>query len=143
MGDTAIRTFSYPKWNSALSVGNGEIDDEHQDFLVTVGHVAQLIQRGEPAAELREATIVMVAKLKIHFCTEERIFSATTYPEAAAHCSEHKVLLHMADHIREMVCDSEDPVYICLSLRYLAQSVVEHLVETDMGYKPYLCGPTI
>ncbi len=140
MGNSVVRAFNYPEWSPALSVGNAEIDGEHREFLVAVGHVAHMVGRDGPAQELREATIAMVAKLEIHFRTEERIFSASAYPEAPAHCAEHRVLLHMADRIREMVCDSEDPVYIRLSLRYLAQSIVEHLVDTDMGYKPYLAG---
>lgn len=143
MGNAVVRALSYPEWTPALSVGDDEIDGEHRDFLAMVGRVAHLIERGDSAQELKEATVAMMATMKIHFRTEERIFAATAYPEATAHRSEHRVLLHMADHVRQMVYESEDPVYIRLSLRYLAQSMVEHLVDTDMGYKPYLPKPAV
>ncbi len=129
--------FQFPEWTPALSVGNDEIDDQHRDFLVRIGRVSRLITDGG-AQEIREAATVMVALLKIHFDTEERIFGATTYPWAQDHAVEHRVLLHFACHAKKMIDESGDHIYCRMSLRYLAQSVVEHLMDTDMGYKPYL-----
>ena len=131
-----------PKWTAALSVGNDEIDGEHQAFLTLVERVSRLIEHGT-RSEIMDASTAMVALLNVHFVTEERIFGETPYPDAAAHRVEHRVLLHMAIHAKKMIDRVEDVGFIRLSLRYLAQSLVEHLLETDMGYRCYLRKPEI
>ena len=129
--------FQVPKWTKAMSVGNAEIDSQHKSFLDKVSQVASLIQEGIPP-DIKIAAANMLELLKIHFMTEERIFGSTPYPLATSHSVEHQVLLHIAFHLKKMIDGSEDTPYLRLSLRYLAQSVIDHLMETDMGYKPYL-----
>lgn len=129
--------FRCPKWSTSLSVGNDEIDAQHKEFLEKIARVSKLIEDGE-AQEIKDAATAMVALLKVHFDTEERIFEATPYPQAAEHAVEHRVLLHIATHARKMIIGSNESKYLRLSLRFLAQSMVEHLMTTDKGYRPYL-----
>ena len=129
--------FQVPKWTKAMSVGNAEIDNQHRAFLEKVSQVAGLIQEGTPSG-IKSAASDMLSLLKVHFVTEEQIFGATPYPQATSHSVEHQVLLHIAFHLKKMIDGSDDTPYLRLSLRYLAQSVIDHLMETDMGYKPYL-----
>ena len=132
-----MATFQFPHWTPALSVGNDEIDGQHRDFLDKLERVSRLVVEGG-SKEIGEAATVMVVLLKIHFETEERIFGGTAYPKAQEHAVEHRVLLHLACHAKKMIDESEDHTYCRLSLRYLAQSMLEHLLETDMGYRRYL-----
>ena len=129
--------FRVPKWTKTMSVGNAEIDSQHKAFLEEVSQVASLIQEGTSQG-IKSTAANMLQLLKIHFITEERIFGATSYPLTTSHSVEHQVLLHIAFHLKKMIDGSEDTPYLRLSLRYLAQSVIDHLMETDMGYKPYL-----
>ena len=128
---------SLPEWSVLLSVGNDVIDGEHRAFLHQVGHAVILIEQSD-IPEIKTAIVTLVKCLKAHFESEERIFNRTAYPGAMSHATEHHVLYHMAFSLREQVEESDDLTYVALSLRYLAQLVVEHLVETDMGYRPYL-----
>ncbi len=130
---------SIPAWSRLLSVGNPIIDGEHRAFLEQVGRVVVLLDQGD-ASRIRAALAEVVENLKAHFESEERIFGATAYPAAAPHVMEHRVLYHMAYSLVESAGGSDELDYLRLSVRYLAQLMVEHLVETDMGYKPYLGG---
>ena len=132
-----MKQFKYPKWTQALSVGNDRIDGEHREFLETVALVSNLVQGGTPY-EIRAATGAMVTLLEEHFENEERLFFATAYPLAAAHAVEHRVLLYMASTAKKAIDSASEPVYLRLSLGYIAQLVVEHLLQSDMGYREYL-----
>lgn len=132
--DTKLR---YPEWSDLLSVGNAEIDEEHRRFLAQVALVARMIDAGNLGLA-KDTAAAMLALLRDHFKTEERVFALTSYPHAETHRTEHQVLLHMARNTLSDIRYRDDLDYVSLSLRYLAQMTVEHLIETDMGYKPYL-----
>ena len=129
--------FECPEWTQALSVGNDAIDSEHREFLDTVALVSNLIEGGSPY-EIKAATGAMLALLRDHFRNEERLFFATAYPKAMQHSVEHRVLLFMATDAKKMIDSSNERVYLRMALGTLTQLVVDHLMQSDMGYRTYL-----
>ena len=135
-------TTTYPKWTPELAIDDGEIDRQHNDFLVMSIHIAELIEVGN-IEQVRDAVGDLMAHMKEHFETEERIFGHTGYPQATAHSVEHLALLNECGQIAMMFDGSGDLVALRLSLHQITQAMVEHLVGTDMGYKQYILGEKV
>jgi hemerythrin-like metal-binding protein len=115
------------------------MDAQHRDFLEKVARAARLVDSGETAA-VAPAIAAAVGSLKAHFAAEEALFSDTSYTHAAEHEIEHRVLLHLAAHINKTAIRLADPVVLKLALRHLAQAAVEHFVQLDLDYRPFLAG---
>jgi len=137
MTETDIPDIDIPEWSSALSLGNAEIDAEHREFLARLGHVARLISQGE-RLQIKDAIRAMTAVLKGHFATEENFFNRVGYPQATAHLVDHVTLMNLALEIEKVIDGSEDFSTPRLALAHFAQSVIDHLTESDMAYRPYL-----
>lgn len=137
MGDMATRVETLPKWTPAIAVGDAGLDREHQALFDQIATVGGLIGRGVDLP-LLEALDRLVATLERHCQGEERFFSDTAYPHTAAHKVEHRVLRHLARHIRLSANLVPDPDLFRLSLRHFLQALIEHIIEIDQGYRPYL-----
>jgi hemerythrin len=99
--------------------------------------IADLLDRKDRDGAL-DALNQMLVMLEAHFRSEERFFAITDYPHASAHKIEHRVLRHMAGHIRGAVVLLRESDFIGLSLRHFVQAMVEHIIEIDLGYRPHL-----
>ncbi|CCG40651.1 bacteriohemerythrin [Magnetospirillum molischianum] len=137
LADSSVSAHIYPKWNRSISVGDAKLDREHEEIFDQIIMVAGFVDQGDGGAVLA-AIDHLLALLERHFIDEERLFSATSYPHTPAHKIEHRVLRHMARHIRGAVELSRDVSFLGLSLRHLIQAMVEHIIEIDLGYRAYL-----
>jgi len=135
--DSTVTAHLYPKWNRSISVGDAKIDREHEEIFDQIITVAGFVDRADCPAVLESVDRLLVL-LERHFADEERFFAATSYPHAPAHKIEHRVLRHMARHIRGAVEFSRDVSFVGLSLRHFIQAMVEHIIEIDLGYRAYL-----
>jgi len=133
----ATRVETLPKWSQTISVGDPRLDREHQTLFELIGEVAAQIGTA-PSLGLTEALDRLVATLDHHCQGEERFFSTTLYPHIAAHRIEHRVLRHLARHIRLSSDLAPEPEVFRLSLRHFLQAMLEHIIEIDQGYRPYL-----
>ncbi|WP_196802551.1 bacteriohemerythrin [Magnetospirillum fulvum] len=137
MADSSVTAHLYPKWNRSISVGDAQIDREHEEIFDQIILVAGFVDRGDAPAVL-EAIDRLLGMLERHFAAEERFFALTSYPHTPAHKIEHRVLCHMARHIRGAVVIPRDVSFVGLSLRHFVQAMVEHIIEIDLGYRDYL-----
>jgi hemerythrin-like metal-binding protein len=137
LADSSVTAHLYPKWNRSISVGDAKIDREHEEIFDQIVTVAGFVDSGDNASVL-SAIDRLLLLLERHFQDEERFFAVTSYPHAPAHKIEHRVLRHMARHIRGAVELSRDGSFVGLSLRHFVQAMVEHIIEIDLGYRPYL-----
>lgn len=137
MADSSVTAHLYPKWNRSISVGDAKIDREHEEIFDQIIVVAGFVDRGDHA-EVLVAIDHLLHLLDQHFQDEERMFAITGYPHTPAHKIEHRVLRHMARHMRGAVDLSREVSFVGLSLRHFIQAMVEHIIEIDLGYRAYL-----
>lgn len=137
MADSSVTAHLYPKWNRSISVGDAKIDREHEEIFDQIILIAGFVDRGDAAAVL-DAIDHLLVLLDRHFTDEEQFFAVSSYPHTPAHKIEHRVLCHMAKHIRGAVVMSRDVSFVGLSLRHFVQAMVEHIIEIDLGYRAYL-----
>ena len=133
MGEMATCGGILPQWNPAISVGDPRLDHEHQILFEQIALVGNLADSAATPALDR-----LLETLDQHCQGEERFFSATDYPYATAHRIEHRVLRHLARHICLSAGLAAEPAVFRLSLRHFLQAMIEHIIEIDQGYRPYL-----
>jgi len=126
-----------PQWNPAISVGDPRLDHEHQILFEQIALIGTLTD-STPTPAVAAGLDRLLETLDQHCQGEERFFSATDYPHATAHRIEHRVLRHLARHIRLSVGVAAEPAVFRLSLRHFLQAMIEHIIEIDQGYRPYL-----
>lgn len=76
------------EWTPALSVGNEEIDAQHQELFRRAGRLLDGIRRGDPG-ETGELVDYLHRYAVTHFGAEEAAMRAARYPGYAAHKAEH------------------------------------------------------
>lgn len=79
----------------------------------------------------REAFSGMMSEMRTSFRSEERRLSDDAHPAAAEHAVEHKVLLHMANHVAKMTAVTTDIQYVRFSFRSIAALLAEHAVRDE------------
>lgn len=119
--------------DKGITVGNALIDSQHEAIVRDVRGLFSLIELGDIAAFNAEID-AFIYRINVHFNDEEGIFSETDYPRTSEHKIEHKVLRHMAEHIRKSMATSRDPQYLRISLHYFVEALYEHTMNLDKSY---------
>lgn len=76
-------------WNTEHSVGNPDIDEQHEHIVELINAVEVAATTGAGASSVDLVLDLLTRYLKLHFSTEERVMRAAGYPELAAHAAEH------------------------------------------------------
>ena len=117
--------------NGGVPAGGGASDDARVDFLAMIRAMdASLDQDGVDG--FRAAFLAMLASMRTRFKAEEEGLADSRNPAAAEHAVEHKVLLHMANHVAKMSAVTSDLHYLRFSLRSIASLLAEHAVRDQM-----------
>ena len=116
-----------------LSVGNMELDREHEQILEMVRRLEASSAENRTAVA-REVLCDLLSYTEHHFRHEESLFQDTDYPAAASHAEEHRLL---SAKVRQIIADEEYVHPDSLS-DMLEDWVVRHIVEVDQGYVDYL-----
>jgi len=127
-----------PRWHEGVSVGDVAIDIQHAEIFSQIGRTAQAMERRD-APLIRDEIERLQAMLIAHTASEERTFINSDYPHVETHRIEHQVIIHMVQALRDAVALSPDPEALIVALSHLAQSLIEHLVAHDSGYRPFIC----
>jgi hemerythrin len=76
------------EWTTALSVGDAEIDEQHQELFRRAGRLLEGLRSGQPE-ELGELIDYLHQYCITHFGAEEARMRASRYPGYLRHKSEH------------------------------------------------------
>jgi len=129
------------EWSTALSVGIGQMDEQHRKLLTMMQELDTAI-RGNKAADMIEDTIVNLFNYaQVHFATEEALFRQHLYPEVKLHELEHRKFISKAFEFREKF-ETNRPGLNLELLNFLSSWILNHIEITDMRYTKHLikCG---
>ena len=123
-------------WNENLSVGVAEIDRQHKQL---VGILNQLLdmQGVTVASETISDTLTrMTDYADYHFNSEEGLMQKYAYPEFETHRKEHVAFMRKTAELAmgTMAYRQTIPTEV---LDYLKNWLVEHIMVSDMKYKPF------
>lgn len=135
-----------PIWSEDFSVGNDLIDSQHRDLFALVALIADLAARPEPTPEdetvVARTLLTLRNYVRVHFSDEERLMAEAGYPDLIEHIEEHRTFaewLGILEDARRMPDYSFSETIRHMS-RYLTDWLVDHVLDSDKRYAPYLKG---
>ena len=124
------------KWNSSLSVGINEIDDQHKEMVELMNELHRsLKQKRSPKTSLR-IFHALVQSTQIHFSVEESLMRIFGYPDHEEHKHHHNALMAELKKLKPRINNwqlSDDDL-----LPLLKTSLTRHFMEEDKDYSTFL-----
>ncbi len=77
------------KWTPDLSIGVGDIDVQHRQFVSIMQELATSIKKGKDK-KIEETISFLEKYAEVHFNLEQMYMMFYSYPETANHIKEHK-----------------------------------------------------
>lgn len=127
-------------WDELLSVGNDEIDDDHEKLVNLFNLLNRSVTEGA-GRDYVEAVLEELINCTIwHFSHEERLMLKSRYDDYENHKSEHGELI---DSVREL-----QQAYLQAGkleeseFEFLERWLTEHILVADMRFGTYLIDET-
>ncbi|WP_028880435.1 bacteriohemerythrin [Terasakiella pusilla] len=125
------------KWTTALSVGDNEIDHDHQELFALVDELAD--------ADLSDSFLLgLIARLEkyteYHFAREEEYMKQHAFPDLEDHLEKHHLFVEWLKTVEKTYRRSaESPFQIGdLVNDYLGNWLTEHILVEDMKYRNFI-----
>ena len=127
------------EWKDAYSVGVETLDQDHKRLIDVINRVAATEERGGSVAW---AVHELAEYARVHFRREERMMQSAGYAEFTAHVKEHKAFLEWLRSVGSALSlDAQAQFYLAATIKsHLREWLDEHILRSDMGYKPALAG---
>ncbi len=133
---------AFMEWTPEFSVGNEEIDSQHQRLVGLVNQLHDAMVEGVVAERLGEFLVELVEYTKYHFSTEERLFEERGYPARDEHVAEHQDFVSRLLEYMEAYNEGNAAISVGM-LQFLRGWILHHIREVDRQYAPYLFGVTV
>jgi hemerythrin len=127
----------YFTWQSSYSVGNKELDAQHQKLIEMINHLHDAMKAGRGSTELSAIFIDMANYTQSHFSAEERILSANTYPSLGKQKIEHNAFTKKLLEYQEQYRQGKMAMSIEV-LNFLKDWLTNHILVEDMKYSSFL-----
>ena len=121
-------------WSDQYLFGNEIIDSQHRGLIELCDEIEHEINNG--GKDFSVLLIYFTDHSKTHFQTEEKLLREVNFPELEDHEDEHKSFINRIQHFQSMnLLGKLNPI----ELRdFIRKWVVNHILNSDMKYKPYL-----
>lgn len=124
-------------WNSKLSVGITEIDNQHMKLVGYINELHDAMKVGKAKDVMAEILQNLVKYTLYHFSLEEKYMTQTVYPGLLAHKKEHSDFVKKVSDFQKSYNDGSAFISIDL-LNFLREWITHHILDTDQKYSPYL-----
>lgn len=128
------------EWTPDLSVGIGEIDAQHREFIRLVAALPKELNAGYDTKKAVELIVFLEGYADRHFKTEEMFMSGYSYPAKDAHQALHdKFRAEIA--VMKSKAEKEEAAKVVLEInRRIYSWFVEHIKVTDRKLGDFLKG---
>ncbi len=121
-------------WDDKYSIGNAQIDAEHQRLVELAANIATLTNRGEKVARVKEAIVALYDYVKTHFRHEEEYMLQLGYPRYEEHKKLHEGIVAEMNTIMKHSGNLDALVY--KFKRLMHAWVLEHILSEDSRIAP-------
>jgi hemerythrin-like metal-binding protein len=128
---------AFIEWSERLSVGIAYIDGQHGKIVQLINKLHDSIIRGHGQELPGPVLAELVAYAKTHFAVEELLFRQHHYPDAPEHEKEHAAFRQQAAAL-EADFVSGKAALTQKTMGFLRSWLLNHIMGTDMKYKPFL-----
>jgi len=116
-------------WKDEYSLGNAQIDAEHQRLLELANAVATLANSGEQMTRIKENIVALYDYVKTHFQHEEEYMLQLGYPQYEEHKKLHEGIIAEMNTIMKHSGNLDALVYKFKRLMHVW--VLEHILTED------------
>jgi len=117
-------------WSAKYSIGNAEIDAEHQRLIELANVVATFAGSGEKLPRIKGAIVALYDYVKIHFHHEEEYMLQLGYLQYEEHKKLHEDIIAEMNGIMKHSGNLDTLVY--KFKRLMHGWVIEHIIHEDM-----------
>jgi diguanylate cyclase (GGDEF)-like protein/hemerythrin-like metal-binding protein len=129
-------------WNPRYESGNAELDGQHRQLLDDANRLLKLVSAiAEGRASQGDHTAMLgvvdalLADVKLHFATEERVLSENKWPGLAEHRIGHAQLLARAQELRGKLVETPPACSAATLVDFVAvELIANHILRSDRGY---------
>ena len=125
-------------WNAKYSIGNAQIDAEHQKLIELANNISTFSSNGEPLPRIKGAIVALYDYVKTHFQHEEEYMVRLGYPQYEEHKKLHEAIIAEMNTIMKHSGNLDALVY--KFKRLMNTWVLEHILTEDSriatGIKP-------
>jgi hemerythrin len=123
-------------WNDSLSVGVAEIDRQHKQLVSILNQLLGMEGLTVDSETISDTLTRMTDYADYHFKSEEGYMQKYAYPDYAAHRLEHIAFMRKTAELSMGTMAYRKSVPTDL-LAYLKTWLLEHIMVSDMNYKPF------
>lgn len=127
------------EWSSEYSVGDFDLDQQHQKLFKLVNRLHEAMQLGQGHAMLDRVLTELVDYTTKHFAAEEKAMERAGYPDLEQHRETHRKLVQKVSELVQRF-QSGDTRLTLEILNFLEQWLKQHILGVDKQYGPYLHG---
>lgn len=128
---------SFITWNSKLSVGINEIDNQHMKLVGYINDLHDAMKIGKAKDIMAEILQNLVKYTVYHFSLEEKYMEHAVYPGLISHKKEHADFVKKISDFQKSYGEGSSFISIDL-LNFLREWIMHHILETDQKYTPFL-----
>jgi len=122
-------------WNE-LSIGNSDVDHEHQQLLEIYNDLVDLIQQKKSRDDFARILSLMTDYSLIHFKKEEDYMRRFSYPKLVEHVNYHKSYIYIVAMYNAHLLGQNppDPIEI---VKFLKKWWQNHILQSDKDYENF------
>lgn len=124
-------------WDRVYSVGNEEIDQQHQKLFDIANNFADACKAGCGQAVLGTIFDQLIDYTRVHFAYEEEMLEQMKYPDFQRHKANHEKLLGLVMNYREQFRGGEKDVQERV-LAFLKTWLDGHICGMDRRYSSHI-----
>lgn len=121
-------------WSAKYSIGNAEIDAEHQRLIELANDVASLAANNEQLTRIKHDIVALYDYVKTHFQHEEKYMLELGYPQYEEHKKLHEGIIAEMNTIMKHSGNLDVLVY--KFKRLMNAWVLEHILHEDSRIAP-------
>jgi len=125
------------EWNDGYSVGDFDLDHQHQQLFKMVNALYAAMQQGQGRTVLEPLLLDLVHYTEKHFQDEERAMAQAAYPELTTHHEVHEKLTSQVAEIAARFQSGEAGMTLEV-MKFLEDWLKRHILGMDKKYGPYL-----
>ena len=127
----------FVEWTEKYSVGNPLVDAYHHIFFQMVDEYRTVLaQQAPPAMEERIAFLVDYTLM--HFDSEEKLMEKVSYPDLLPHREQHQQFRDKMLYLQRRYQAEQSSVGAEEVLYLMQDWFANHILGTDMEFKPYV-----
>ncbi len=122
-------------WDDSFSVGNAEIDADHQRIIALLNELHDACAAAAPQAIVLRLFATLDDAIGAHFRREEEILAENGYAEVEAQRVEHRLLRDSFATLRQHLPASDRPAAAERVRDFLLGWFMSHVLDEDMQFR--------